>query len=1159
MADGQRTLTANFTADTSGFSPKVNELIQKLKTLNQDFEQNKSKVRELSAQLKEYEKELKQLNSATNNGANANAEQRNRMQQLRDSIAGCNTQIGTYRAAQTALRSEINSTNRELSEQQNAFAEASGAATTFGDVLKANLASDFIRNAIREIVDGLRQMAAYCYQVGSSFEAGMSKVAAVSGASAAELEQLTAKAKELGSSTKFTATETAEAMNYMAMAGWKTQDMLDGIDGVLGLAAASGTDLATTSDIVTDALTAFGLKAEDCAHFADVLAAASSNANTNVSMMGETFKYCAPIAGSLGFAAEDVAVNIGLMANSGIKSSQAGTAMRTFLSKLSSDLTITSEKFGELVVKTSNADGSMRGLSEIIADLRAALSQLNPSERVAAVSDIFGEYAKSGVLALINATEQDIAKLTNAIENCDGAASAMAETMQENVQGAVTKFNSALEGVGVAVYDKFKDGLADAVNIFTEALSEMSAEIDNNGELGQSFESLADSFKSAATEIASLAKDALPDLVKGFSNVINFVIDFRKEIGAAVTGFIAFKSAMAITGVVQSVISKFNQLKTAINAAKTAQNSFSAAMSATPWGLVAAGIGLIVGVASEIAMHANDAAERIKDLRDSANEAAQSAEEHANKAKSLEEVKKQYDEIYNSEKSAAEKSDELKRLQDLIIGQCPELKDKIDLVTGAYNEQADAIRDAINEQNEWAKNNATVAYNEMNSAEYAEKDIVDSLYARETEGLGDQTKYLDPFGIKSGKTTDRALALQDERIQEIFKKVSDEYENLTIENDDSSFFSVNITGDSKQKYNVYKSLVEEFDKAKISYEGGAISKFYNEISESAKQYGEVVENNKNIVDEFAKTHVEAPTSTTPTAYAKYGHQSATDGFLAEQTSKEQSAYALYGSGKNAQSQNLQQELSLEERKKLYDKEKQLADDRYSVGEIAEEEYYAKLKEIRDKYLEAQSHEWYQATAQIQSVYEKWTGAAKKSSSAVQSSLSEVQSAYKATLAAIDKEYENHKRKKSDLEFQNKIDEIDKELQYGRVDEFERYELEKKKKQLVEQHDEELYSRSISDAKSAVTEAYNARQALEKADLGTREYTRALGEYTDALGTLDSVMRTVGQQISVQNGSSSVNNIDESTKNNFINVMLQGANKSISQIIDELMKALKSGI
>ena len=385
------------------------------------------------------------------------------------------------------------------------------------------------------------------------------------------------------------------------------------------------------------------------------------------------------------------------------------------------------------------------------------------------------------------------------------------------------------------------------------------------------------------------------------------------------------------------------------------------------------------------------------------------------------------------------------------------------------------------------------------------------------------------------------------------------YDNFSLDNDSSLGFTVTLKGDSKQKFDVYNSIIDEFDKAKLSYEGGVISQFYNEISENAQKYGEVVENNKNIVDEFARKHVEAPTSTTPTAYAKYGHQSATDGFLAEQTSKEQSAYALYGSGKNAPSENLQQELSLEERKKLYDKEKQLADDRYSVGEIAEEEYYNTLTEIRDKYLDAQSHEWYQATAQIQSVYEKWTGAAKKSANSVKSSLDEVQSAYKATLAAIDAEYEKHKREKSDLEFQAKIDEIEKELQYGRVDEFERYELEKKKKQLVEQHDEELYSRSVSDAKSAITEAYNARQALEKADLGTREYTRALGDYTDKLGDLNEAMRAVGQQIGVQNGGSSVSNIDESTKNNYINVILQAVNKSNSQIVDELMKALQSGI
>lgn len=1129
MADGQRTLTANFTADTSGFSPKVNELIQKLKTLNQDFEQNKSKVRELSAQLKEYEKELKQLNSATNNGANANAEQRNRMQQLRDSIAGCNTQIGTYRAAQTALRSEINSTNRELSEQQNAFAEASGAASTFGDVLKANLAADFIKSALRETINLLRQAAAYCYQVGSSFEAGMSKVAAVSGASVDELEQLTAKAKELGSSTKFTATETAEAMNYMAMAGWKTQDMLNGIDGVLGLAAASGTDLATTSDIVTDALTAFGLKAEDCAHFADVLAAASSNANTNVSMMGETFKYCAPIAGSLGFAAEDVAVNIGLMANSGIKASQAGTAMRTLLTKLSSDLTITSKEFGDMVIKTSNADGSMRGLSEIIADLRVALSQLNQSEKVSVVSDIFGEYAKSGVLALLNATEQDVAKLTSAIENCDGAASAMAKTMQENVQGAVTKFNSALEGVGVAVYDKFKDGLADAVNIFTEALSEMTSEIDNNGELGQSFESLADSFRSAATEIASLAKDELPDLVKGFSNVINFVIDFRKEIGAAVTGFIAFKSAMAITNLVQSVAQNFNILKAAIlsasaagtglrgvvanvnnltraaNSATVAQNGLNTAMKASPWGLVAAGVGVLVGVLSDVIMHAGNAVDKIEQLRNESDEAAQSAENYANKANSLREAQKRYDEIYNSEKSAYEKGEELKKLQSEIIAQCPDLKGKIDLVTGAYNEQAAAIQGCINKLSKYEEDEARVAFSKAQTAQNL--DFESRITFDDYNGLTAQQKQeLRDFITQNAKTL--------------------------VEKDAVNFDFEGSYAEREEDYN----LIYEYLKS----QGLEETSLGDKVRDTRREL-------EQLADDFRAKQIEAE---------KYDADFAGSARFAEEWAAAQNPYDDEKEGTAAVDE---QKLSLKERKKLYDADKQLADDRYSVGEIQQEEYYNKLTELRDKYLDAQSHEWYQATAQIQSVYEKWTGAAKKSASAVKSSLDEVQSAYKATLAAIDAEYEKHKRQKSDLEFQAKIDEIEKELQYGRVDEFERYELEKKKKQLVEQRDEELYSRSVTDAKSAVTDAYNARQALENADIGTREYTRALGDYTDKLGDLNEAMRAVGQQIGVQNGGSSVSNIDESTKNNYINVILQAVNKSNSQIVDELMKALKSGL
>ena len=284
----------------------------------------------------------------------------------------------------------------------------------------------------------------------SDFDSAMSKVAAVSGATGDDLQKLRDKAREMGSKTKFSASEAAEAMNYMAMAGWKTNDMLSGIDGIMNLAAASGEDLATTSDIVTDALTAFGLTAQDSGHFADVLAAASSNANTNVSMLGESFKYCAPIAGALGFSCEDTAEALGLMANAGIKSTQSGTSMRSIMTALSGDVKFCSSAFGEMEIATTNSDGSMRSLSDILADCRVAFDQMSESEKASAAQSLVGKNAMSGFLALMNAAPADIDKLSGAIANCDGTSLSMAETMQDNLAGQLTILKSQLEELAIS-------------------------------------------------------------------------------------------------------------------------------------------------------------------------------------------------------------------------------------------------------------------------------------------------------------------------------------------------------------------------------------------------------------------------------------------------------------------------------------------------------------------------------------------------------------------------------------------------------------------------------------------------------------------------------------------------------------------------------------
>lgn len=353
-----------------------------------------------------------------------------------------------------ALQREIIETENELKrleEQANQSATALQKISATGEKLK-DVGSN-IEGAGKKLLPVTATVTALgtaSVKTAADFEAAMSKVAAVSGASGKELEDLTAKAREMGSKTKFSASEAAEAMNYMAMAGWKTEDMLSGIEGVMNLAAASGEDLATTSDIVTDALTAFGLSAQDSGHFADVLAAASSNANTNVSMMGETFKYCAPIAGALGFSVEDTAEAIGLMANAGIKSTQAGTSLRTIMTNLSGEVKICGENIGEVTVATTNADGSMRDLSDILADCRTAFSGLSESEKAAAAESLVGKNAMSGFLALMNAGEGDIAKLSGAIDNCNGAAQSMADTMNNNLEGQLTILKSQLQELAIS-------------------------------------------------------------------------------------------------------------------------------------------------------------------------------------------------------------------------------------------------------------------------------------------------------------------------------------------------------------------------------------------------------------------------------------------------------------------------------------------------------------------------------------------------------------------------------------------------------------------------------------------------------------------------------------------------------------------------------------
>lgn len=341
-----------------------------------------------------------------------------------------------------------------------------------------------VGNAMTKVAGKVGEIGTAAIKVGMTFEAEMSKVSAISGATGDELSSLTDKAKEMGAKTKFSATESAQAMEYMAMAGWKTADMLNGIEGIMNLAAASGEDLATTSDIVTDALTAFGLSAQDSTHFADVLAAASSNANTNVSMMGETFKYVAPVAGALGFSVEDCGVAIGLMANSGIKAGQAGTSLRQMLSSLTKPTKEVQTAMNTLGLSLTDSVGNVKSLDTVMSDLRSGFSGLSKAEQTQIATSLAGQEAMSGLLAIVNASDEDFNKLKDSIYNADGAAAEMAATMQDNLAGQITILKSGLEGLGISIYESVEVPLKNLASVGVKAISDLNEAYASGGFVG---------------------------------------------------------------------------------------------------------------------------------------------------------------------------------------------------------------------------------------------------------------------------------------------------------------------------------------------------------------------------------------------------------------------------------------------------------------------------------------------------------------------------------------------------------------------------------------------------------------------------------------------------------------------------------------------------
>lgn len=660
---------------------RLGKEIQDLHRLQGDvnsYQKQQTAVERTRAKLENLQKQhdLLQREIGETNGSTAALEREDAKleQRIQDTQAALERQAQKVQATGNRLReagvdtadlsrkdAELTDKIRELEAEQDRTAEG---AVRFGEKGKAAfgaiqeaIAAAGIAVALREIYQGYAQ----CVSIAADFQETMSSVEALSGANAEEMAALTAEAKELGATTKFTAKESAEAMTYMGMAGWDAQEMLSGMDGVLQLAAASGEDLATVSDIVTDNLTAFGLTAADTAHFSDVLAAAATNSNTNVAIMGETFKNCAALAGALDYSVEDVAVAVGLMANAGIKGSNAGTALKNMFNGLVEGVTLTSKAFGEVQFSATNADGSMKPLRETLSELRGYFAQMTGEEKLLNAETLAGQRAMAGFVSIMNATDEEYDTLARSIQGCTGAASQMAEIKLDNLNGQLTLMNSAWDAVKTTIGEEFNPELQELAELATDVLTAGNEFLEDH-----------------------------PALVKG-------IMTFVGALGLVTAGVVAYSAA--------AKVAKAIDLATTFSAAGPILLTVGA-ISALVAGVVAMTEASKEGVPS-----VKELTEAATDLRETTAEAKDTYDDTATSILATAQVAETYidklEALGEGYKASDQHSETYLNTLSLLCAAVPELTGYINLQTGAIRGGTEALRA---QTDAWKENAEEQAY-----------------------------------------------------------------------------------------------------------------------------------------------------------------------------------------------------------------------------------------------------------------------------------------------------------------------------------------------------------------------------------------------------------------------------------------------------------------
>lgn len=899
------------------YSKEIEQVGKKIKTYADAIEEQKNKQNQAAQNIETYSSKLdtaKQKLEALEKSGNATneelEEQKQVVSELEKKLEEANGEytsseaaIKKFTTAQNNAQAELNKLDNELKENDKYLDEAKNSAdgcatsidqygkevdeagektSVFGDIVKGSLTADAIEAGIRTLVDGLKRVAEFAYEAGSSFEAGMSKVQAISGATGEELEALTAKAKEMGATTMFSATEAADALQYMAMAGWKADEMISGLPAVMDLAAASGENLGTVSDILTDDLTAFGLSADDAGHFADVLAAASSNANTNVSLMGETFKYAGATAGAMGYTIEDLAVATGLMANAGIKASNAGTALRSVITRMAKPTKESQIAMDDLGISLTDREGNMLSFMQIMEKMRDSFAGLTEAEKSQYAAMLAGKTGMSGLLAVVNASETDFNKLVDSIDNCNGVAKEMADIMQDNLKGKVTILQSALEGLGIAVYDVFSDELKEAVEAATGSIDRLHDAVEN-GDLGVSLNKLSEAMGDFIAGVAEASETVLPV----FINALTWIIDNAPVVMGALAG-------MKIGSIITEAITVYEGLTVAIEGVSAAQLILNGVMAANPIGLVCAAIGVLAGVCITAASALKDESNAFDENLEASKKLIAENEKFVQSTKDGIESRKQYRDSLEADKDIALKLvNELETLQNqtsltteeqnrqkMIVDELnqiyPDLGLSINGATGELNMSTDAIRDNIEATLEQQKVLAAQedmieiakkqyeAEKELNALREQQNEMITAnteatqRAAEEWQKYGD-TLYTTQDNVNAASESVQELDGKISEQQDLIEQLSNEYQAAADYVSSANDQMVQSTADAcEQTESALDEWSEEQQKEldkmvqSIDEFSGAFDRMATEASTSLEEMNANLEHNAQAMNDYAE-------------------------------------------------------------------------------------------------------------------------------------------------------------------------------------------------------------------------------------------------------------------------------------------------------------------